>query len=74
LPLVRAILVGNNVIPLNSKDTEKAAKRVIEVMGQHGQPATDVFNKVVGICNGLGEVTADRLKRQLIFTEMLAAL
>lgn len=75
LPLVRAILVGhNNVVPLNSKDAEKAAKRVIEVMGQHGQPATDVFNKVVGICQGLGEVSADRLKRQLIFTEMLASL
>jgi hypothetical protein len=74
LPLVRAILVGHNVVPLNSKDAEKAAKRVIEVMGQHGQPATDVFNKVVGVCQSLGEVSADRLKRQLIFTEMLAAL
>lgn len=74
LPLVRAVLFGNKVVPLNSKEAEKAAQRVIEVMGQHGQSATDVFIKVVGICQGLGEVSADRLKRQLILSEMLAAL
>jgi hypothetical protein len=74
LPLIRAILAGHTVMPFNSKDVERSAQKIIEVMGQHGQPATDVFNKVVAICQGLGEVSADRLKRQLIFTEMLALL
>jgi hypothetical protein len=72
LPLVRAIVVGSNVPPLNSRQVEQAAQRIIGVMGQHGQPATDVFNKIVGICQGVGEVSSDRLKRQAILTDMLA--
>ena len=73
LPLVRHLLSGSSdVQPLNSKKMEQAAQKIIEVMGQHGQPATDIFNKFVGICQGLGEVSSDRLKRQVILTEMFA--
>lgn len=72
LPMVRAILVGSNVQPLNARQVEQEAGKIIEVMGQHGQPATDVFNRIVAICQGLGEVTSDRLKRQAILGEMLA--
>lgn len=72
LPLVRAILTNQNVIRLSAKGAEDQAKRIIEVMGQHGQPATDVFNRAVAICQGLGEVSRDRLKRQAILVEMLA--
>jgi hypothetical protein len=41
-------------------------------MGQHGQQATDVFAKIVSVCQKLGDVTSDRLKRQAILNEMLA--
>ena len=51
---------------------EQTAQKIIEIMGQHGQPATDIFNKIVGICQSLGDVSSDRLKRQAILAELLA--
>jgi hypothetical protein len=74
LPLVRAILCDQDMPPLNSRQVERAAQKIIDVMGQHGQPATDVFNRIVAICHGLGEVSSDRLKRQAILSEMFAAV
>lgn len=74
LALVRAIVVGRDAVHLNSKSAEQSAQKIIEVMGQHGAPATDVFNRIVEICQGLGEVTPDQLKRQAILTDMLAAI
>jgi AIPR protein len=73
LALARVIICGPSSPQLNSRQAQQAAERVIAVMGQHGQPATDVFDKIVTICQGLGVVTSDRLKRQAILTEMLAA-
>jgi hypothetical protein len=72
LPLVRALIAGQGSYTLNSKKAAHDAKAIIDVMGQHGQPATEIFNKVVSICQSLGEVSGDRLKRQTIFNEMLA--
>jgi hypothetical protein len=73
LPLVRYLASGSSDFqPLNSKKAEQTAQKIIAVMGQHGQPATDIFNKIVGICQSMGDVSSDRLKRQAIFTEMLA--
>jgi hypothetical protein len=72
LPLVRAIVSGRELLPLNSGKAENAAAKLIQVMGQHGQPASEVFARSVNICQGLGEVSADRLKRQAILGEMLA--
>ena len=74
LTLVRAILSEKEVLQLNSKKAEQSANRVIAVMGQHGEKATEVFSKVVTICQSLGEVSNDRLKRQAILAEMLALL
>ncbi len=72
LPLVWAIVNRKDVVRLNSRAAERGAQAVIDVMGQHGAPASDIFSRIAGICNGLGEVTADRLKRQAILQEMLA--
>ncbi len=72
LPLVRAIISGRDVLPLNARQVERDAQQIIGVMCQHGQPATDVFNRIVGIFQGLGEVSSDRLKRQAILAEMFA--
>jgi hypothetical protein len=72
LALVRAIVGGKAQEHLNSRAVEKSAQAIVDVMAQHGNAATDVFNKIVKICQGLGDVTPDRLKRQAILQEMLA--
>lgn len=74
LPVVWAIVNGRTrTTPrLNSRAAEREAQAVIDVMGQHGSPANQVFNKVAAICTDLGDVTSDRLKRQAILQEMLA--
>jgi hypothetical protein len=72
LALCRALIAGKELPPLNSKQVEQGAQKVVEVMGQHGQAATDVFLRAVEICQQVGEVTRDRLKRQAILGEMMA--
>jgi len=72
LPLVRGIICGLGNYPLNSDKAGKSAAAIVAVMAQHGNPATEVFLKVTHICQSLGEVTLDQLKRQAILTEMLA--
>ena len=74
LPLARALVCGKDVSQLSSKQVAQGAQKIIDTMGQHGPVATEVFNKVVNICQGLGEVTGDRLKRQAILGEMLAGI
>lgn len=74
LPVIWAIVNGNNATQLNSRAVERQAQAVINVMGQHGAAASDIFARVADICNSLGEVTTDRLKRQAILQEMLARL
>lgn len=74
LALVRAILARSDGIQLNSRQAEQDAHRIIETMSQHGAAATDLFARIVGICQGLGEVTNDRLKRQAILQEMIFAI
>jgi hypothetical protein len=53
---------------------EIAAGRIVETMAQHGTAATDVFTKITAVCQSLGPVTSDQLKRQAILNEMLAKL
>ncbi|MBX3659236.1 MAG: AIPR family protein [Ramlibacter sp.] len=72
LPLVWTIVNGKDVVRLNSRAAEKGAQAVIDVVGQHGARASETFNRIAEVCTGLGEVTADRLKRQAILQEMLA--
>lgn len=72
LAIVRAIICGKAIDPLNSRKIEAASEKIIKIMGQHGQPATETFTRAVAICQSLGEVTNDRLKRQAILTEMLS--
>ena len=74
LPLVWALVNGKDGVPLNSRAAAKGAQAVIDVMGQHGARASEMFNRIAEICTGLGEVTADRLKRQAILQEMLAPI
>ncbi len=74
LPLVRAAICGKANHVLNSHAAESSAAQIVEKMAQHGTIATDVFTKITAICQGLGSVTSDQLKRQAILNEMLAKL
>ncbi|WP_234395105.1 hypothetical protein [Acetobacter papayae] len=74
LAIVRAIVCGRDSCKLSSKEAVKQSNQIIEIMGSHGQEATTTFQKAADICNGLGEVTNDRLKRQAVLTDMLNAL
>jgi len=74
LPLVRVAVAGTDVHKLNSNAIEKQAQAVIDVVSKHGQGATALFTKLVGICQSMGEVTSDRLKRQAILAEMTAKI
>jgi len=74
LPVVRAIICGKDQVNLNSKKALQQADAIIKVMGQHSQKATETYARVVEICQGLGEISPDRLKRQAILAEMLAAV
>lgn len=74
LPVVRAIICGKDQVHLNSKKALTQSEAIIKIMGQHGQKATDIFNQVVATSQGMGVISPDRLKRQAILTEMLAAL
>lgn len=72
LPLVRAIMGQKQVEHLNSRAIEKAATSVVQKMAQHSASTTEIFSKAVEICQSMGTVTPDRLKRQAILAEMLA--
>lgn len=72
LPLVRAIAGQKATEPLNSRSIERSAAAVIQKMAHHSPATTEIFAKAVDICQSLGTVTADRLKRQAILSEMLA--
>lgn len=74
LTLVRVILAGSDGVQLNSRQAEQDAQKIIATMSQHGAAATDLFAQIVDICQGLGEVTNDRLKRQAILQEMISAV
>lgn len=74
LALVRAIVGGKDLAPLNSKKAEKIAGAVVDVMAQHGPAATDVFLQAAAVCQQMGSVSADRLKRQAILAEMMALI
>jgi AIPR protein len=74
LPLVRATICGKANHQLNSRQVEAGAGTIVDTMAQHGTAATDVFLKVTKICQDLGPVTSDQLKRQAIFNEMLAKI
>lgn len=74
LSIVRAKLSGKSLESLSSRGVERSAQGIIDVMSQHGAAATDVFTDAVRICQSLGAVSNDRLKRQAILSEMLAQI
>ncbi len=74
LAIARVLICGKKNEPLNSRAIEKSAAEIIARMAQHNAMTTDIFVKAVAICQNLGEVSNDRLKRQTILGEMMAQI
>ena len=75
LAMIRAMICeSSDAIHLNSKQADIQSRKIIAVMEHHGAATTNVFLKIVGILQGLGEVSSDRLKRQALLQELLAAI
>lgn len=71
LNLVKIIICGNKNNKLNSKQAEKDANKIVEIMQTHNTEATKVFERATNICVSVGDATNDRLKRQSILAEMI---
>jgi hypothetical protein len=71
LPVIYQIICSEKAPNLSSRKAEQHSNMIIETMKHHGEKATKTFEKVVEISKSIGEISSDRLKRQLILTEML---
>lgn len=72
LVLVRAIVAGKNVPKLNARQIEPYCQKLIDAFCQHGESVVESLQKAVEVVESMGDVTNDRLKRQMIMDEMLA--
>ena len=66
LPLARVAIARKNSQRLSSNAVENQAQKIIDTINKHGQEATALFTDLVRICQSMGNVTPDRLKRQAI--------
>ena len=71
LVLVRVIVAGDKVPPLNSPKIEGYCKKIIDAFAKSGDSALQPFQQAVDIVTSFEDITRDRLKRQLIMGEML---
>lgn len=71
LPVVAGIVAGKEMPPMNSKKMDAYAQRIVDRFSHHCAEGTAAFTQAIDIINSLGDVTSDRLKRQIILDEML---
>ncbi len=74
LALMRAILCGKKVPPLNSRKIGRQTSKIIDTVSYHNDHCIAPFQKAVKIISSIDEVTDDRLKRQAILDEMMEKL
>lgn len=74
LAIARAIICGRDNCNLSSRAAVTQSDAIVKVMEAHGPSATRVFERAAQICQGLGEVSNDRMKRQAILADMLDAI
>jgi len=74
LVLVRAIVAGKEVPKLNSKKIEAYCQKIIGAFAKAGSSVLDPFQQAVKIMNSTEDITADRLKRQVVMEEMLSKI
>ncbi|PSL94851.1 AIPR family protein [Pseudomonas sp. R9.37] len=74
LVLVCVIIAGKDKPSLKSKKMEAYCQKVIDKLTKPGEQALAPFKQAVDILETLGEISDDRLKRQIVLEEMLAAI
>ncbi|WP_204127194.1 AIPR family protein [Pseudomonas ogarae] len=74
LVLVCTIIAGKDKPPLKSKKMDAYCQKIIDKLTKPGEQALAPFKQAVEILNTLGEISDDRLKRQAVLDEMLAAI
>lgn len=74
LVLVCAIIAGKDKPALKSKKMEAYCQKIIDKLTKPGEHALAPFKQAVDILETLGEISDDRLKRQVVLEEMLAAI
>ncbi|MCF8070727.1 MAG: AIPR family protein [Desulfobacterales bacterium] len=74
LVLIKAIVAGKECPNTNSKKIEPYCQKLIDTFSKHSDSATAPFSRAVEIIESLGEITDDRLKRQLVLEEMLSEI
>lgn len=74
LVLVCAIIAGKDKPALKSKKMDAYCQKIIDKLTKPGEHALAPFKQAVGILETLGEISDDRLKRQAVLDEMLAAI
>ena len=70
LVLVRTIIAGKEIPPLNSKRIETYCQSIIDSLSHYGDSLIEPFTKAVDVIISLDEISNDRLKRQLVLAEM----
>lgn len=74
LVLVCTIIAGKDKPALKSKKMDAYCQKIIDKLTKPGEHALAPFKQAVDILNTLGEISDDRLKRQVVLDEMLAAV
>jgi hypothetical protein len=74
LVIVSCIVAGKDRPSLKSRKIEAYCQKIIEKLTKPGEQALAPFKEAVDILTTLGDISDDRLKRQSVLDEMLAAL
>lgn len=74
LVLVCTIIAGKDKPSLKSKKMDAYCQKIIDKLTKPGEHALAPFKQAVDILNTLGDISDDRLKRQVVLDEMLAAV
>lgn len=74
LALLRLIIAGKTMPTLNSRKIEPYCQKIIDAFSKHGTSAVTPVKRAVTAVTSLGDVSADRLKRQAALDDMIKAL
>lgn len=71
LALVCFIITGKQPPKFNSRKIESYCQSIVDIFSHYGDELIKPFKEAVGVIQSLGDITNDRLKRQLVLQEML---
>lgn len=74
LVMVCVIIAGKDKPGLKSKKMEAYCQKIIDKLTKPGEQALAPFKQAVDILVSMGDISDDRLKRQVVLDEMLAAI